>query len=102
MRLGGYGNSASLKSETSESSTTHTHGITYGINETTLVSPSVIVTAGVDGSETAVDTYTSNQEDIDIVGNISAVGNWMNVKFAPNKNMRIEANIYVKCYIESK
>lgn len=102
MRIGGYGNTAPLKSETSESVSSHTHGITYGIYEEALSSPSVDVVAGIDGSETTVDTYTTDQTDVDIVSNISTTGNWMNVKFTPNKNMRIEANVYIKCYIESK
>lgn len=102
MRLGGAGNTSPLKSETSATEDAHSHGISYGINEIVLTSPSVVVTAGIDGSETAVDTYTSDQTDIDIIGNIGATGNWMNVKLSPNKNMRIEVNVYVKCYIESK
>lgn len=81
---------------------THTHGVNYGIFEDTLVSPSVDVKAGIDGAETGVGTYTTDQEDIDIVSNISSLGNWYNVEFTPNKAMRIEANVYVKCYIESK
>lgn len=102
MRIGGAGNTSPLKSETSASEDAHTHGISFGINETTLISPSVIVTAGINGNETSVGTYTTDQTDIDIVTNVSTTGNWMNVKFAPNKNMRIEANLYIKCYIESK
>jgi len=76
--------------------------VSYGISTITLSSPSVVVTAGIDGAETAVGTYTTNQTDVDIVANIGALGNWYNVIFTPNKAMRIEANIYVKCYIESK
>ena len=86
----------------SDAGSSHTHSVTFGISEIALTSPSVVVTAGIDGSETSVDTYTTDQTDIDIISNISAVGNWMNVIFTPNKPMRIEANIYVKCYIESK
>ena len=86
----------------SDSGSSHTHSVTFGINEITLTDPSVVVTAGIDGSETAVDTYTTDQTDIDIVSNIGAMVNWMSVIFTPNKPMRIEANIYVKCYIESK
>ena len=86
----------------SDSGSNHTHPVTFGIHEIALGSPSVVVTAGIDGSETAVDTYTTDQTDIDIVSNISTTGNWMNVKFTPNKEMRIEANVYVKCFIKSE
>ena len=86
----------------SDSGSSHTHAVTYGIHEIALTSPSVVVTAGIDGSETAVDTYTTDQTDINIVSNIKEVGNWMNVLFTPNKAMRIEANIYVKCFTKSK
>lgn len=86
----------------SDSGSNHTHPVTFGIHEIALASPSVVVTAGIDGSETAVGTYTADQTDVDIVSNISSVGNWMNVKFVPNKEMRIEANVYVKCFIKSE
>jgi len=85
---------------TTNAGSTHTHGITYGIYEETLTSPSVVVAAGVIGGETSVGTYTSDQNDIDITSKISS--GWNNVKFTPNKRMRIEADIYIQIFIESK
>lgn len=79
----------------------HTHGITYSISETALTSPSVVVTAGVDGSETTVDTFTTDQENVDITVNIPTAGAWYNVLFTPNKIMRIEANAYVQVFLKS-
>lgn len=101
-KLGSGDSTRTLLAETSSAGTSHNHAVTYAINEVTLTSPSVVVTAGIEGAETAVGTYTTDQNEIDITSNIGATGNWMNVKFVPNKPMRIECNIYVKCYIESK
>lgn len=84
----------------SSAGSSHTHGITYGIYEETLTSPSVIVTAGALGGESAVGTYTSDQNDIDVTSKI--VLGWNNVKFTPNKRMRIEADVYIQIFIESK
>ena len=100
-KLHGHDATAATRTMVGESSE-NVSAVTYGISEVSLTSPSVVVTAGVDGSETAVDTYTTDQVDIDIVSNVSAVGNWINVLFTPNKAMRIEANIYVKCFTKSK
>ena len=82
----------------------HTHTMGYEIKPETLSSPSVIVTAGEKGSETSVGTYTTDQTNIDITSNVSGLGTgvWANVKFDPNKRMRIEGNVYVKLFIESK
>ncbi|MHA1383274.1 MAG: LamG domain-containing protein, partial [Candidatus Helarchaeota archaeon] len=81
----------------------HTHAMGYEINEETLSNPSVDISAGEEGSETSIGTYTSDQEDIDITDAVSKIGagNWINIKFDPNKRMRIEANAYVKVFIES-
>jgi hypothetical protein len=86
---------------TSEVSSSHFHDIEYGIYEEILVSPSVVVTAGELGSETAVNTYTSHQTDLDLTGNFSVSGGWANIKIVPNKNMRIIAFLTVKFYVES-
>jgi hypothetical protein len=82
----------------------HTHTINYGIYEETLTSPSVVLAVGTEGSETTVDTYTEDQAAIDITDKVTAVGagNWCNIKFTPNKRMRIEANAYVQIFLESK
>jgi hypothetical protein len=85
------------------SSSSHTHAISYGIYEETLTNPSVAVTAGTEGAESAVGTYTTDQQDIDVTPFIPSTANsWYVVKFTPNKNMRIEANLYVKMFIQSK
>ena len=82
----------------------HTHDMGYAISEETLASPSVVVIAGAESSEASVGTYTTDQTDIDITTNVTDVGagNWINVKFTPNKNMRIEGNCHVQIFIESK
>jgi len=81
----------------------HTHDLDFGIYEENLTSPSVDVSVGVEGSEVAVGTYTNDQEDLDITEQVLAVGpgNWVNIKFEANKRMRIEADAYVKIFIES-
>ncbi len=89
-----------------QSDSAHSHSITtsYEMNEETLSTPSIDLSVGAEGSETAIDTYTSDQEDIDITSAVSGVGagNWINIKFDPNKRMRIEANAYIQIFIESK
>jgi len=92
-------------SSTTEAGSEHTHGINYGITEQTLISPSVDVYTGVDGGEmTLKDNYNTDQTEIDLTTEASAVGagNWMNIQFRPNKRMRIEANAYVQVFIQSK
>ena len=79
----------------------HTHDINFGIYEESLVNPSVDVYAGVDGSETLVGTYTSDQTNLDVTANIPSSGGWYNIQFRPNQEMRIEGNAYIKCFIES-
>ncbi len=79
----------------------HTHGITYGIYENSVSTPSVVVTAGVEGSETAVGTYTTDQSDLDITTNIPTAGAWYNIKFTLNQAMRIEANAYIQVFLKS-
>lgn len=79
----------------------HTHDITFGIYEENLTGPSVDVYAGIDGGETLVGTYTSDQVDLDLTSKIPSGGGWYNIQFRPNKRMRIEGNAYVKCFIES-
>jgi len=87
-----------------ESGSAHTHGITYGITTSTLSSPSVVLSVGTDGgSMDVVGTYSSSTNVIDITNQVSNVGpgSWININFAPNKKMRIEANAYVQIFIES-
>jgi hypothetical protein len=81
----------------------HSHGISYQISEDpnyyTSPTPSVQIKAGPDGSENLINTYTSDQVDLDVTQHI--INGWNNIKFTPNKAMRIEANVYAKVFIES-
>ena len=81
----------------------HTHDILYGIYEETLTSPSVTLAVGIEGSESTIGTYTSDQTDIDISNAIKSVGsgNWVNIKFTPNKRMRIEAYGYIQIFFKT-
>ena len=91
--------------QTSETGSAHTHGINFGITSSTLTSPSVDLTVGTDGgSMDTIGTYTDSTNTIDITSAVSKVGagNWININFAANKKMRIEANAYVQIFIESK
>lgn len=78
----------------------HKHTVDFGIIEESLSSPSVNV--AVNG--TAVGTYTSDQTKLDLTSYVEdvGIGQWIEVTFTPNKNMRIEANAYVQIYLESK
>lgn len=81
-----------------------TDDLDFGIYEETLTSPSVDVYVGEDGgSMTKQGTYTADKIDLEITKLVSAVGinKWVNVQFRPNKRMRIEANSYIKIFIES-
>ena len=90
--------SRQLQSQTTSEETGHSHPIQFGIITQNLTSPSV--TVKVDGS--VVGTYSDNIiNDLDITEHITATGTWYNVSFEANKNMRIEANLYIKCYVES-
>ncbi|MHA1304768.1 MAG: hypothetical protein ACTSPI_13810 [Candidatus Heimdallarchaeaceae archaeon] len=82
----------------------HTHGVAYEMNEETLESPLMLLSVGIEDSETSLGYYDSDQEEIDITSIVSGVGagNWINIKFEPNKRMRIEANAYIQIFIESK
>ena len=82
---------------------THTHDINFGIIEQSLTSPSVDIYVGIDGSESLLGTYTVDKTDLNITHDLNITGgNWYNIQFRPNKNMRIESNLYLKCYIQSK
>jgi hypothetical protein len=99
----GYSGNLNTNPATSSTGSEHTHGITWGIYENSISSPSINITAGLEGSESAVGTYTSDQDNIDITDIIEAIGadNWINIKFTPNQNMRIDACAYIQIYIES-
>jgi len=105
VNLQGYAYSVATHTHTiggtSAAGSAHTHGITYSIYENSVSTPSVVVTAGVDGAETAVGTYTIDQSGLDITPNIASSGAWYNVKFTLNQAMRIEANAYVQVFLQS-
>jgi hypothetical protein len=87
------------------SNASHTHSLGYGIYEEDLVSPTASVYTGIDGgSMTLKGAYTSSQIELDLTTESAAVGagNWMDIQFRPNKNMRIEANAYVQIFIKSE
>jgi len=73
-----------------------------GITEEELTSPSVTIQVGEEGSETTIGTFTSDQEETNITDYITTNRDWFNIKFTPNKRMRIEANLSVQIFLESK
>jgi hypothetical protein len=68
----------------------------------------VTVSTGIEGSEAAVATYSADQANVDLTSMINWVpDNWYVVKFDPAAStyggrMRIEANLYVQIFIQSK
>jgi len=83
----------------------HTHDMDYTIEEETLSNPSVDLYVGEDGDTlTLIDTYTTDQTNIDITDEVAAVGagSWVDIQFRPNKRMRIEANSYIQIFIDSE
>lgn len=80
----------------------HTHDMSFGISGTTLSSPTVYVSGGEAGALTAIGAYNSDQDTIDITSVVQGAGSWTDIEFTPNKAMRIEANTYIKEFIESK
>lgn len=88
----------------------HTHSITtgYGITEEALTGPTCTVYVGSEGSEVSVfGTTTTDMTGYDITSTLSSayiadgVG-WYDIAFHGNKRMRIEANCFLKYFIESK
>ncbi len=73
-----------------------------GIAEEELTDPSVTIKVGVEDSETTIGTFTSDQEETNITDFITTSRNWFNIKLTPNKRMRIDANVSVQIFIESK
>lgn len=100
MRLtsGDSATSRSIRGETTTETTSHNHEIDYGIIEETLNDTTVDVYA----NGTHVTEFSDGTTDYDITSFVSALGSWHSVEFRPvNNNMRIEANLYIKCYVES-
>lgn len=87
---------------------THTHNTTFGISEQTLTSPLVTVYVGYEGLEiSTLSTSTTNVTDYDVTSILSSsyISNgagWYDVAFQGNKNMRIDSNLFLKYFIESK
>jgi len=73
-----------------------------GIIEEELTNPSVTIQVGEEDSETTIGTFTSDQEETNITDYITTNRNWFNIKFTPNKRMRIESNVSVQVFLESK
>lgn len=93
------------QSDTSNHGSAHNHGLSFGIYEETLTGGQVTVAVGEDGgSMTDIGTFGADQTELDITSNVQdiGVGNWCDIRFTPNKNMRIESNAYIQIYIESK
>lgn len=90
--------------------TGHTHTMGYAIAENTgeFTPPGEVTLAvGTEGSETTVGVYSSDQNGIDITPYIGTAGAWYNAKFTPTAStyggrMRIEANIYVQVFLQSR
>lgn len=82
----------------------HTHDIAFGISEQNLTGQSTSVYVGTDGGSMSLfGGYDVDQTELDITTLVSDVGagNWCDIQFRPNKLMRVEANAYVKVFIES-
>ena len=76
-----------------------------GFVQSSLSNPSVDLYTGEDGgSMTKKATYTTDQEEVDLTTEVSAVGSgkWVNLQFRPNQEMRIEVSAYVQIFLESK
>jgi hypothetical protein len=70
----------------------------------------IIVKAGPEGEEAAVETYLADQSNLELTTTYDWVpGNWYVIKFDSNHannaafggRMRLEANLYVQMFIES-
>jgi len=81
----------------------HTHEVIYGIGEPDPISDPLSVAVTVDGFKVGTYTNTENNE-IDITSLVSDVGagNWVDIEFTPNQNVRIEASASVQIYLESR
>jgi len=87
----------------------HTHAMTYAIDTTASGSDAQVdIDIGPDGG--TLGRVANNQtgtvsKDISkwIVSGINLEdGNWMDIKLTPNKACRIEANVFLKCFIQAR
>jgi len=99
----GYGDEQIIGIDTLAS---HGHQTGFAITTQSLsATASVALYAGEEGSETFVGTYSNTiNTNIDLTTSMGTLtgGNWYNVQFRPNNEMRVEANAYVKCFIQSR
>jgi len=97
--------------EHTHSTPAHNHTMTPQMQEGSLATGDLVVTAGTEGSETSVGTYDvssiSYEQSVDITSNVKnaiTLGSlsWINVKFAPvTELMRIECSTYIQIFIRS-
>jgi hypothetical protein len=85
----------------------HVHQMTYQIYEASESSPSITVKVGEDGgslTEITGSPFTSDQQKLGIADLIRTIGvdKWIDLEFTPNQIRRIEANVYLQVFIESK
>lgn len=88
----------------------HSADVPYGISEEAAGSDATVdVDVGADGSEERVASGTgigdTNELDISdwIASGVTlSNGGWANIKITPSKKCRIEANAFIKCFIQSK
>lgn len=88
---------------------THTHNMDYAITTSGVVTQTIDLKVGIDGKEGIVETGLSDQTEYDITdwmtsGITLSNGNWMNIQLIPpaGNPLRVEANLFLKCFIQSK
>lgn len=77
----------------------HTHNILYGIYEQSQSSPNV----SVDFNGNSIGSYTSDQTNLDVTS-YAIVGAWNTLRITPagGQLLRINPQVYIQIYIESK
>ena len=72
-----------------------------GVTEVELTDPSVDIYVGEDESESFVVTANTDQEEINITDFVPSSQKWFNVRFEPNKKMKLDVNITIQAFLES-
>lgn len=83
----------------------HVHTMNYAIDTSQGGADATVdIAIGPDSAESVYKVGQTALTDEDISAQIKAIGagQWANIKFTPNKACRIEANAYIKCFIQSK
>jgi len=83
----------------------HTHDMTYAIDTSAGGSSGTVdIYIGEDGSESLYKSGQSSLTNEDITSAVlsAGVGKWINIQFRPSTKMRIEANAYIKCFVQSR